>query len=369
MWRTCLCFTLGLAGLLPLTARAADKPLPSTGETAAEKLRKALDQVRDLDLPDLPLDRAVNQLRELTGLNLRIDPTAVPPVGPGGAGMGGLPLNMASYGHLHLSGRFHDLPLRTALTSLLRDHNLTHVIVGDTVLITTLDQAPDRQLGQVVSVHVEGKTLRDELKRLARTTGANIVLDARVDDPGRTKLTVQLDEVPLETAVEVLAEEAGLSVVRLHNVLYVTSEARAEKLRKPRPDATPSFTGWRVWPDGNGGFRLTPPGGAGISGGNVQGLGIMGGAGGIMGGFAGMTGGVAQPVPLTPSVPKTKPAEPKKPAKEAPPAKPTIKHDGKKTPAPKDKPQAQAMMPEKRSPRSRRENRAAVTKLPLPLFA
>ena len=182
--------------------RAADKRLSLTGETAAEKLRKALDQVRDLEVADLPLDRAVNQLREQTGINFVIDRPAVPPGTPlGFASNIGLPANLGgplSYENLRLRGQFHGLPLRTSLTKLLRNHKLTHVLVGDTVFITTIDKAVDRQLGQSVSVHIQDVPLRQELKRLARETGANLVLDPRMVQEGQTALTVRLDEVPLE---------------------------------------------------------------------------------------------------------------------------------------------------------------------------
>ena len=40
-----------------------------------------------------------------------------------------------------------------------------------------------------------------------------------------------LDEVPLETAVRLMAELANLKPVRLGNVLFVTSEDRADKLK------------------------------------------------------------------------------------------------------------------------------------------
>ena len=202
MWRTFFCFGLCFTGLLPLSARAADKRLSLTGETAAEKLRKALDQVRDLEIADLPLDRAVNQLREQTGINFVIDRPAVPPGPPlGFASNIGLAVNLGgplSYEHLRLRGQFHGVPLRTALTKLLRDHKLTHVLVGDTVFITTIDKAAERQLGQSVSVNIQDVPLRQELKRLARETGANLVLDPRMVQEGKIALTVRLDEVPLE---------------------------------------------------------------------------------------------------------------------------------------------------------------------------
>ena len=49
-------------------------------------------------------------------------------------------------------------------------------------------------------------------------------------------MTLKLDDVPLESAVRLMAEVADLSVVRMSNVLFVTTPERAEKLR-PTADA------------------------------------------------------------------------------------------------------------------------------------
>ncbi len=364
----CLC----VVALLPISASPADKPLSPSGETAAEKLRKALDQVRDLEIADQPLDTAVNQLREQTGINFVLDRAGVPgtPSTNVFANTNVLPALQflpLSYFHLRIGGQFHQTPLRIALSKMLRTHNLTHVLVGDTVYITTAQKATDRQLGQSVSVNIEKVTLSDVLKRLSRDTGANVVLDPRSAKEGGTALTLRLDEVPLETAVELLADEAGLRAVRMSNVLYVTSEARAEKLRKSRPAAAATPTGaWRVWPDGKGGFRLTPPPGTGIGGGGLGGLGGIGGMAGLgggfnqigaNGGFAGIGGGVAKPVPLTPGLPKAKQPAPAKPKEDKPalPDKPTIKPVGKDRPTSKDKPTPQAIRSSKRTPHSRRK--------------
>ncbi len=346
MYRTSRSFAPCLAILLVLAAPrfgayAADKSLSAASETAAEKLRRVLDQPCDLDITAPALDVAINQLREQTGINFVGDPaTLVPTVV---MGMANPAINIQSHG----------VPLRVALSKLLRAHHLTHVLVGDTVYITTPDKAMERQLQQSVSVNAAGETVRDVLKRLARETGANVVLDPHAAKEGQTELTVRLDEVPLETAVEVLADESGLRSVRLHNVLYVTSTARAKKLRKPAPAVTAPSGGWQVWPDGKGGFRLTTPGGAGVAGGaGIGGLGGMGGiAGGLGalgmgGGVAGMAGGVANPVPLTPPLPKAKQPAPDKPkAKSPPPAKPTVTPPNRDKPAPKDKSLSRANRP------------------------
>lgn len=358
---------LAVCGLAPAQPQAAG------AETTAEKLRKALDQVRDLEIANQPLDAAVNQLREQTALNFTLDQTAVPPspVAANLLGGGGVAGDQAgSYTHLRLNGQFHNLPLRVALNRLLRPHNLAHAVVSDTILITTREKATDRQLEQPVSLNADATPLSGLLKQLARETGANLVLDPRAAKAGQTALTLRLDEVPLQTAVEVLADEAGLRAVRMDNVLYVTTEARAEKLRKPLAPAPVSATSWQVWPDGNGGFRLTPPAGlAPAGGGGIAGMGALGalGLGGGMGalgalgvgggGMVGMMGGRVQPDPLTRPLPAAKPAASDKPKAETPlPAKPAVKPADKDKAAPKDKPRAQAISTRSLSPRSRRRS-------------
>jgi hypothetical protein len=42
---------------------------------------------------------------------------------------------------------------------------------------------------------------------------------------------LELTDVPLETAIRLASEVAGMKAVRMGNVLFVTSEVRGEKLR------------------------------------------------------------------------------------------------------------------------------------------
>jgi hypothetical protein len=332
-------------------------------ETPAEKLRKALGQVRELQIHNQPLEAAVNQLREQTGINFVLDRAAVS-VGPS-ALLNALPQGLSSGDIRRFSAPEESLPVRSALMKMLRGHNLTHVLVGDTVLITSTEKAFDRQLEQAVSVHVQAKPLTAVLEQLGRETGANLLLDPRTAKQAATTLSLDLDEVPLETAVELLADEAGLRMVRRSNVLYVTSEARAEKLQKSRPvinAATVPGQGWQIWPDASGNLRWMPPanfgGMAGVGGGGIAGLG--GGALGLAGGGGGMGGitGTPQPVPLTPPLPPAKPPAPAKKAAEQPgkPAAPGVGPDGGKKPAPPEKPAAQMVLPPSRTSRGRRRN-------------
>jgi len=82
------------------------------------------------------------------------------------------------------------------------------------------------------------------LKQLAKSTNTNLVLDPRVGKEAKTAaLTLQLEDVPLETAVRLMAEVAGLKSVRVGNVLFVTTEARADKLRSEPESAPPAPPG------------------------------------------------------------------------------------------------------------------------------
>jgi hypothetical protein len=74
--------------------------------------------------------------------------------------------------------------------------------------------------------------LQDALKRLARTTESTIVLDPRSLADGKTKVTAELAGVPVDAAVQLLADMANLKLVRVANVYYVTSPKNAEVFRK-----------------------------------------------------------------------------------------------------------------------------------------
>ena len=81
------------------------------------------------------------------------------------------------------------------------------------------------------------------------------------------KVTLNMDNVPLEAAVRLTAEVAGASVVRMSNVLFITTEARADKLR---PDADRPFGPVPLNP-----FFPGIDGGFGVPG-------VIGGPGGIV---------------------------------------------------------------------------------------
>lgn len=87
-----------------------------------------------------------------------------------------------------------------------------------------------RDLAPVVLADLTGRPLEEALRELADTSGINVVLDARAGGKAKTIVTASLNNVPIDTAVLILADMVDLRPVALDNVLYVTSKENAEQL-------------------------------------------------------------------------------------------------------------------------------------------
>jgi type II secretory pathway component HofQ len=216
--------------LTPASALAGpDSPrngATASSESPAEKLRKALDEPRNLQIADGPLPTVVTQLRDQTKINFVLDTTTLMSMG-------------MDPNQWTVSLRLEQTKVRVGLRTMLNPHHLTCVIIGDAALITTEEMAVNRQLHQRVSLDLDGVPLSRALRQLARETATNVLVDAKVHKESEAPLSLQLDDVPLETAVRLMAEMVGLKPVRLGNVLYVTSKANAAELRSD-PDLTPN---------------------------------------------------------------------------------------------------------------------------------
>jgi hypothetical protein len=134
-----------------------------------------------------------------------------------------------------------NVPLRQVLHMLLSqirgdEHRGTFLIREDHIEVTTTRHAnPVLWIGQarqgvpVVSCDFEREPLAEALRQLSESTGISVVLDPR-SDKARKTVSAALDNVPLDTAVGLLADMADLKAVSLDNVLYVTSRENAKEL-------------------------------------------------------------------------------------------------------------------------------------------
>lgn len=222
-----LCWSLSHAWVLGGDGK--DEP---KAESAAEKTRKILDQSMVLDYTGQSLFDAIEHLKEKTRLNFVIDQLTLQQFG--------LFVDPANPNpnliQVHLKAD-RKTKLRTALQRMLSSHNLGYAILEDSVLISTDDIALHRQLRQRVNVNCKDVTLAKALNELAQSMALNMVIDPRLMKDAQTPVTLQVEDATLETAVRLLAEIGGMKAVRMGNVLFVTSEARAEKIRREEQQA------------------------------------------------------------------------------------------------------------------------------------
>jgi type II secretory pathway component GspD/PulD (secretin) len=203
-------------GVDPQTAGQNDTKAKK--ETAAESINKALDKTITVDFANQPLQEAITKLAEQTKLNFIIDRGTIQQMG-------------IAPEQAVVTGKLENVKLRSGLRRILSQYNLGYAIVGDMVLISTEDMAIHRQMRQRINLSLNKVPFQDALKELARETATNLVLDARVTKEAMTAVTLSLEDVPLEVAVRLMANQAGLRPVRTGNVLYVTTKANAAELR------------------------------------------------------------------------------------------------------------------------------------------
>ena len=138
--------------------------------------------------------------------------------------------------------RMSNVHLQTVLQLLSDQVNGTYLIKPDGIEITTRartrpeDWITNRSLPPLVTLNCEHQLLEPTFKKLQFMTGISVILDARVAlqqrQDGQSDLNVMFNNVPLDTAVRLLADMNGLGVVAIDSVLYVTSKNNADELQQ-----------------------------------------------------------------------------------------------------------------------------------------
>lgn len=111
----------------------------------------------------------------------------------------------------------------------------SYVIRRGTVVITTVMQSRlENTLKQKVTADFDRRPLEDAIHELAEQTGVSIQLDSRaLKDKQNTQVTALFrNDTSLRDALVMLADMIGLQVVELSTGVYVTSPSNAEALRK-----------------------------------------------------------------------------------------------------------------------------------------
>lgn len=276
----CRLFAAAVLASVPAVGFAA-APTPATpnkNATPMDAARKALDEVGDMTYQNKSLNEVIGDLKDKTKVAITIDPSVY---------QFGLDPNQPT-----VSVALKGVKLKDGLRQALAPFGLKCGLTKDGLYISTEEGLTAKQLRQRVSVDCDNTKFSAAVKQLAADCGANVVIDPRLKDKADAAVTLKLEDVPLESAVRLLAEVADLGTVRMSNVLFVTTADRAEKLRPSSDGPTQP----------NGGVNPFPNG-------------IPGGPAVIGGGFGGVVPLPAVPVAPPPAVEEKKAEAPAKPEK------------------------------------------------------
>jgi hypothetical protein len=127
--------------------------------------------------------------------------------------------------------------LAATLQQVLRQlptRNATYLVRRGCIDITTFEQAAvQKRLEQRVLVDFEQCPMDEALNELVDQTGTTIVVDRRVGDKKHRLVTATLlNDVSLGGALRLLTDQAGLRVVVVEDVVYVTTPSNVQRLRQ-----------------------------------------------------------------------------------------------------------------------------------------
>jgi len=235
-------------GLFGNSLSAAPVPVAAKVESKATKARAALEQKVTAKADNKTFTEAIEMFRELTKVEVILDVGVLQQVG-------------MSADQQAIKFDVKDATVREAMKAAFGKYNLKCGVTAAGLVVSSDEGLIARQFRQRVSLDVDSKPLPDVMKSLAEESGTNLVLDPRIAKKAiEAAITLKLDDVPLETAVRLVGELAGYRVVRMSNVLLVTTDERAEKLKldSDRPVAPSSIN--PVFPP-DGGIQPFGPGG------------------------------------------------------------------------------------------------------------
>jgi hypothetical protein len=146
-------------------------------------------------------------------------------------------------------------PMKTRLSTVIKrilgrvggTSPATYMIRRDVIEITTeraarieLEMPPAKEGERplfLLTAEFTKQPLQGVLDRLSDLSGRTVALDPRAQNKGETAITARLLNVPTETAVKLVADMAGLEVVKMDNVFYATTTENAARLRKEHEKA------------------------------------------------------------------------------------------------------------------------------------
>jgi type II secretory pathway component GspD/PulD (secretin) len=216
---------------MPIIALALALAAAAPAPTGTPGVRERLAAPVSLNLRGQSLRAAVDALREAAKVDIVLDSVAIQQLG------------ITPEQPVNLDAK--DVPARVVLRRLADQYGLDFAVAGGSVVVSTEEGAAARQLRQRVDVDFDRVELAAALKKLSADVGVNLALDPRAEKEAATKVSLHAEDIPLEAAVRLLSEMAGLKPARVGNVLFVTSKAAAAQMRQEAPPPPPKTYEYR----------------------------------------------------------------------------------------------------------------------------
>ena len=220
MWRSATCVIALLVCAVPASADerpTQEKPVSLTPREVLRRLRSFVTLEKGID-PNTPLKDALEFLAERWEMNIVINTTAFRD--------NGIPELEAQPVRLP---KLIGVRASTILRMVLSQVNATMLVTPDFIEVI-----PASTTGlPLVHASFEDRSLDEILHELSERTDYTVALDAhKTGEKAKVKLTANFKRVPLDTAVRLLADMAGLKMVTAEKALYVTDKANAEILQQ-----------------------------------------------------------------------------------------------------------------------------------------
>jgi hypothetical protein len=192
----------------------------------ARQWREKLDQPITIEFePNTPLREALSHIAERYKLTILID-TDFFKVDQNQPDVESQPIKLP---------RLPDVRLITAFRAILQQINGDFYTKDDVLVVVPRTYIETgRVFKHPVDVSFAKRPLAEALSELSDTSGLSIVLDPRGQADGGLAVTADFRNVPVQDAVRVLADMAGMKSVAMDNLLYVTSARNAGHLAKEK---------------------------------------------------------------------------------------------------------------------------------------
>ena len=192
----------------------------------ARQWRDKLDQPVTIEFePNTPLREALSHIAERYGLTILIDDLAFK-VDSDQPDIEAQPVKLP---------RLASVRLRTVLRAIFNQVNADYYVRDDVFTVVPPQRIQSGAvLRQAVDLDLERRPLPAALKELSDVTGVSIVLDGQKLKDSKSEVTADFRNVPLDCAVRVLADMAGMKSVVMDNLIYVTSVENADKLEEEK---------------------------------------------------------------------------------------------------------------------------------------